>query len=110
MCETLEQETEGQALQIPQTSHGGLLCLFGVFLHTELMSMRTRSLPFFLPILFLLLLLLLVVVVAAGGVDGEVVGGGVAVTGGACGDKHKTPRSIALVPILIFFLNSAGRY
>jgi len=40
----------------------------------------------------------------------EVVGGGVAVTGGACGDKHETPRSIALVPILIFFLNSAGQY
>jgi len=40
----------------------------------------------------------------------EVMGGGVAVTGGACGDKHKTPRSIALVPILIFLLNSAGRY
>ena len=109
MCETLEQETEGQALQIPQTSHGGLLCLFGEFWHTVLVSLRTRSPPFFFrPILFLLLLL--VVVVAAGGVDGEVVGGGVAVTGGACGDKHKTPRSIALVPILIFFLNSAGRY
>ena len=111
-CETLEQETEGQALQIPHTSHGGLLCLFGVFLHTELVSLRTRSLPFFSPHL------VFVVVVAGGGGGGgrrrgrraEVVGGGAAVTGGACGDKHKTPRSIALVPILIFLLNSAGRY